>query len=160
MVEPLRERLAAGGQVSAEELRLYRDLAVYRLYGAYESKLLGLVLDAAHGTRPVGFYRKFAADFERLFEPVAGVELPVLDAAHLLACFFQVRRAFHLIFRHIIGGSMPAARLRAAVWQSIFTHEMRRYRRALYCRMGDVTTLVTGPSGTGKELVARAVGRS
>ncbi len=37
---------------------------------------------------------------------------------------------------------------------------MRRYRRALYWRMGDFTTLVTGPSGTGKELVAQAIGRS
>ena len=35
---------------------------------------------------------------------------------------------------------------------------MRRYYRSLYLRMGEVPTLVTGPSGTGKELVARAIG--
>jgi transcriptional regulator with PAS, ATPase and Fis domain len=46
------------------------------------------------------------------------------------------------------------------VWQSIFTHDMRRYRRTLFDRMGDFTTLVRGPSGTGKELVARAIGLS
>ena len=55
---------------------------------------------------------------------------------------------------------MPAARLRAAVWQSIFTHDMRRYRRTLYARMGDFATLITGPSGTGKELAARAIAQS
>ncbi|MDH3599365.1 MAG: sigma 54-interacting transcriptional regulator, partial [Candidatus Tectomicrobia bacterium] len=82
------------------------------------------------------------------------------EAAHLFACFFQVRRAFHHIFRCIVGGSQAAARLRAAVWQSIFTHDMRRYRRALYERMGDFTTLIMGPSGTGKELVASAIGLS
>lgn len=78
----------------------------------------------------------------------------------MFACFFQLRRAFHHIFRYIIGGSAPAVRLRATVWQSIFTHDMRCYRRALYDKMGDMTSLITGPSGTGKELVARAIGLS
>src|SRR5262249_10255024 len=76
------------------------------------------------------------------------------------ACFRQIQRAFDQIFRDIIGGSLAAARLRAAVWQSIFTHDMRRYRRTLYQRMGDFATLITGPSGTGKELAARAIAQS
>src|SRR5205807_7519239 len=79
------------------------------------------------------------------------------DARHLFACFRQIQRAFEQIFRDIIGSSIPAARLRAAVWQSIFTHDMRRYCRTLYQRMGDFATLITGPSGTGKELSARAI---
>jgi DNA-binding NtrC family response regulator len=55
---------------------------------------------------------------------------------------------------------MAAARLRAAVWQSIFTHDVQRYRRILFDRMGDIPTLIVGESGTGKELVARAIGLS
>src|SRR5262249_1299779 len=74
------------------------------------------------------------------------------------ACFFQLRRAFHHIIESIIGSSLAAARLRAAVWQSIFTHDMRRYRRTLYNRLSDFTTLIRGPSGTGKRLVALAIG--
>jgi transcriptional regulator with PAS, ATPase and Fis domain len=37
---------------------------------------------------------------------------------------------------------------------------MRRYRRTLYGRMGEFATLITGPSGTGKELAARAIAES
>jgi transcriptional regulator with PAS, ATPase and Fis domain len=82
------------------------------------------------------------------------------DARHTFACFRQIQRAFDITFRDIIGSSLPAARLRGAVWQSIFTHDMRRYRRTLYARMGEFATLITGPSGTGKELVARTVAES
>jgi transcriptional regulator with PAS, ATPase and Fis domain len=46
------------------------------------------------------------------------------------------------------------------VWRSIFTHDMKRYARVLYRHMRDMTTLITGPSGTGKELVACAVAQS
>ena len=78
--------------------------------------------------------------------------------AHLLALFFQIARAFHQIYSNILGTSTAAIRLRAAVWQSIFTHDIRRYQRALYDHTHELTTLITGPSGTGKELVAGAIG--
>jgi DNA-binding NtrC family response regulator len=69
-----------------------------------------------------------------------------------------VRRAFDHIYANLVGESAPTRRLRAAVWQSIFTQDPRLYRRALFARLGDLPTLITGPSGTGKELVARAIG--
>ena len=37
---------------------------------------------------------------------------------------------------------------------------MRRYRRRLFNRMAEIPTMITGPSGSGKELVARAIGLS
>jgi transcriptional regulator with GAF, ATPase, and Fis domain len=91
---------------------------------------------------------------------IPGISFSPEETGHIFACFFQLRRAWQNIFENIIGGSAASVRLRAAVWQSIFTSDMRRYRRALYQRMGDITTLVAGPSGTGKELVARAIGLS
>ncbi|HEV8581643.1 MAG TPA: sigma 54-interacting transcriptional regulator [Thermoanaerobaculia bacterium] len=156
LAEALRGRLSGRSRATPVELELYQDLVAYVLYYRYQARLFETVAGEA-GRRPdFGFYADFAADLERFFPP-AGRLRPRFDAPHLFACCFQVRRAFHSIFRSIIGGSMPSARLRAQVWQSIFTHDLRRFQQSLYRRLGDVTTLVTGASGTGKELVARAI---
>jgi DNA-binding NtrC family response regulator len=151
----LHDRLAGGAAPSDADRLLYEDVVLYFLYSRYETDFLELILHPtpADGGRRVAFYEKFEADCRHFFRSRH-------DPAHLFACLFQVRRAFHHIFWNIIGGSMSMARLRAAVWQSIFTHDMRRYRRTLYAQMDDITTLVVGPSGTGKELVARAIGLS
>lgn len=154
----LRERFS-GERPGREDLALYRDLVLYLLYGRYEQRFYELIEAAKVGEKAgrVPFYRDFLADFERFLDlPRVRWEEP-LDPAHAFACFFQIRRAFHFTFRSIVGGSMPAARLRTQVWQSIFTHDLRRYQQALYRSLGDATTLVTGPSGTGKELVARSI---
>ena len=103
---------------------------------------------------------RFLVDYQRLCEwpqlQAAGIQ----SAGHLFACLSQVSRAFIHIFDNILGDSSPSVRLRRQVWESIFTNDLRRYRRTLFDRMGTLPTLVTGPSGTGKELVARAIGLS
>jgi DNA-binding NtrC family response regulator len=156
LAEGLRGRLKGGARAKAEELELYQDVVLYLLYYRYQERLFAAI-GATGRRRAFDFYSDFRADWERFLAPAASRLRSRPDSGHLFACFFQIRRAFHSTFHSIIGGSMPVARLRAQVWQSIFTHDLRRYQRALYQRLGDVTTLVTGPSGTGKELVARAI---
>ncbi|WP_152054351.1 sigma 54-interacting transcriptional regulator [Tautonia marina] len=159
LVEEMRSRLVQGQSASEEELLLYEDLALYLLYSHHMSAFDGLVMRDREGD-PVGFWKEFQGEFERLLR-IPGRRLPSAhNPAVIFAGFYQIERAFAHIFQKIIGGSMPAARLRAAAWDSIFTRDMRRYTRFLHDRMAPITTLITGPSGSGKELVAQAIGRS
>ncbi len=159
LAEDLRARLARGGSALRHELELYRDLVFYLLYYSFEKRFYE-VITGEGGLRGVRFYRDFRADLSSWLElPGISWSEPI-DPGHLFSCFFQIRRAFHSTFHSIVGGSLPAARLREQVWQSIFTCDLRRYQRFLFLRMGDITTLVTGPSGTGKELVARSIADS
>ncbi|MBI4602788.1 MAG: sigma-54-dependent Fis family transcriptional regulator [Planctomycetes bacterium] len=161
LLEAARGRLLERAEASPAELALYEDLLLFVLYHRHRLGFDDTIAGGAPQGRGItALHEAFAADAER-FLAIPLLALPAREElAHLFACFFQLRRAFQNIHRFIIGASAPAVRLRAAVWQSIFTHDMRRYRRSLYGRMADYTTLVTGPSGTGKELVARAVGLS
>ena len=139
--EALLRRTPKGG-------RHYEDLVTYVLYDRYSEKLVEL-----DGRERVTFYDEFVADARHFLDDPP-------DLPHLFACFYQVRRAFLHTFTYLVGTSMRAARLRADVWCSIFSRDLRRYRRSLFARMNDVTTLIIGPTGTGKELVARAIALS
>jgi transcriptional regulator with AAA-type ATPase domain len=159
----LRDRLAAGAQPRGDELAIYEGLVWYMLYQRFENDWLRLVQQGEAGQAtdgPVDCYERFVHEVDA-FLRLPGVRFPSpVDPAILFAWGYQIRRAFHHTFRRIYGGSMQAARLRATVWQSLFTHDPRRYRRALFDRVSDIPTLIVGETGTGKELVARAIGLS
>ncbi len=156
LADTLRERLATGVDPGPDGA-LYEELVTYLLYHRVAPDLYELIIHQGAAGARIPFHAQLARDVRHYLE-LPGRPEP--DPARLLAFFFQVRRAFHFTIENILGGSLAAARLRAAVWHAIFTHDMRRYRRGLYQRMHDVTTLIVGPTGTGKELVARAIGLS
>jgi DNA-binding NtrC family response regulator len=158
-----RARWPSDGRVAREDVELYESMVGFWLYQTYAARFDAVILAALEGRggERVDFFPAFRADAEKLFAlPGLGDRIGPQLAPHLFASAFQIRRAFHNIFRSLVGGSAPMARLRAAIWQSIFTHDLVRYRRGVHARMGDFSTLVTGPSGTGKELVARAIALS
>lgn len=158
----LRDRLEGSPAASAAELSLYQDSALHLLYRRHIDGFTSLMRAEEEGGRSSvrGFYRLFRREWAAFLD-LEGVDLPDrFPPAHVFACLYQIQRAHHHIFRFIIGQSPATARLRADVWNSIFTHDLRRYASTLYSRMHDMTTLITGPSGTGKELVARAIALS
>ena len=85
---------------------------------------------------------------------------PEERATRYFALFFQLRRGFYFILRSLAGDCESMRRLREALWNNIFTHDMRGFEAALWNRMEDFSTLVLGETGTGKGAVAAAIGRS
>jgi DNA-binding NtrC family response regulator len=152
-IEALHGRIVGAVDCSEEELRIYEESVHYLLYQRYHA-------DFVSAKGKWSFYREFLRDWNALCRFPGKQFESALKPAHVFACYRQIQRAFHHIYDNIIGNSMPAAGLRASIWQSIFTHDMRRYRRTLYRKMGEFPTLITGPSGTGKELIARAIAGS
>jgi DNA-binding NtrC family response regulator len=152
-IEAARAKLSSAAEIAADEVTIYEECVHSLLYQRYYDAFV-------KAGRNYRFYGRFLEDWNRLTRIPAKSVASELDPAHVFACFRQIQRAFNLIYDSIIGNSMAAAQLRASIWQSIFTHDMRRYRRILYRRMSDFPTLITGPSGTGKELIARAIAGS
>jgi hypothetical protein len=162
LAEGLRERQATEGPLGGSDVDLYDDLLMYVLYYRHFAEASLASLDPSTDDQRVQrVWTAFERDRQASLAPLHASDrrrLPL--SSHVFAVLHQVRRAFHWVFECLIGESIPATRLRAAVWQSIFTHDLRCYRSTLYREMGSFATLVTGPSGAGKELVAQAIGRS
>lgn len=161
-LERAATKLRNGENGNPKERALYEDLALFWLYHRFLKEFRAFIERAGRTSKLVRV--DFYSDFEELAERVLripGVTLPHDESLEqLFAFFFQLHRAFVNIYLCIVGGSLAAGQLRARIWQSIFTHDLHRYRRVLFDKMGDIATLIIGPSGSGKELVARAVGLS
>ena len=162
LADKMRQRFLAGKCRREGDQQLYQETVVFHLYSKHFSiNEVSLVRRLSDRTGELGeSWLQFQKDYEWYLHLPELVLPHHFDSAHCFSIFFQIDRAFSHIFEFIIGSSMPIAILRAAIWESIFTHDMGRYIRGVYKSMGDMTTLITGKSGTGKELVARAIGLS
>ena len=82
------------------------------------------------------------------------------DTLRAFAAFFQLRRAFHFLQGGLVGRGAAMQRLRARLWNNVFTHDFLRYERLLWTRLEDFSLLLLGETGVGKGAAAAAVGRS
>ena len=158
-----RDKLAQGTKPSSRDAELYEDLLLFAVYHELLPDidvLLGTTPKRGGGITAKTLYRRLV-EWVTPYAQVAPNRSPLEKQwPHVFAGCVQLRRAFHNIYQFIVGTSRVTTQLRAAVWESVFTHDMRRYRRWLFRHLVDYATLITGPTGTGKELVARAVGLS
>lgn len=162
LAEEMRARLRPHSP-SPAQWEVYEDVVLFHLYHKHIDPLIQEVIpwSATQSTDTLGeLYTSIRQDIQTFFSDKARPHPSPPDAAHLLAIFFQIRRAFSHIYALIHGSSRAITRLRAGVWESIFTSDMGRYHRHLYRAMSDIPTLVLGPTGTGKELAARAIAHS
>ena len=158
ILDAARARLAAGVFVEGADVVFYEEACLSFLRNVHGEGLQPII----DGREPPGaearVYRALCEDHGRfLCIPGFGLEAP--RAPHVFACAFHLRRAHHYLST-LIGTSRPMQTLRAQVWGAIFTRDLRGYLRSCDRKRSDVSTLVTGPSGTGKELVAGTLGRS
>ncbi len=158
ILDAARARLASGVFVEWADIDLYQEACLCFLRNVHGESLQPLLV----GREPAGaedrVYRALLEDHGRLL-CIPGLRLDAPCPEHVLACAFHLRRAHHYLST-LIGTSRPMQTLRAQVWGGIFTRDLRTYLRSCDRKRADASTLVTGPSGTGKELVAGTLGRS
>ena len=152
----LREGATAVQRLGAEDQRLLEPALLYVGYHRCVPQIDALIeRQARQGGAPlaVPFADEAIAELVR-----SG--FPEDRAVRYFAFFFQLRRAFYFILDSLAGECESMRRLREALWNNVFTHDMRDYEAALWNRMEDFSTLLLGETGTGKGSAAAAIGRS
>jgi len=161
VVEPRLEPLLRDGapalqRFGAEDRRLLELAFLYVCYHRYVPQIDALIERQATQGGP------------SLAVPFAGEAIAQLSRGHeseervvrVFGFFFQLRRAFYFIHRSLAGECESMRKLREALWNSVFTHDMRGYEAGLWNRMEDFSTLLLGETGTGKGSAAAAIGCS
>jgi transcriptional regulator with AAA-type ATPase domain len=161
VVEPrlapwLREGAPALQRLGAEDRRLLEPPLLYVTYHRYVPHVDALIgRQAGQGGAPLTI--SFA---DEVIGELVRSGFAEERAVRYFAMFFQLRRAFYFILDSLAGDSESMRRLREALWNNVFTHDMRGYDAALWDRMEDFSTVLLGETGTGKGSAAAAIGRS
>lgn len=172
---PLAERSAKIQARLAEQLQQLQPLADFRI-----ASFTGKVREAMEFAWLFYQFHEFQAAFAEFIErqqqagdtaislPCAKELLKRFDvagfdeqaSAKYIALFYQLHRGFHFINSSVSGQSPAVVELRMRLWNNIFTFNPHWYLDYLCGRMEEFSTLLLGPTGSGKSLVARAIGCS
>ncbi len=83
-----------------------------------------------------------------------------LETAKFIALLYQFHRGFYFIHSAISGECPAIIKLRMHLWNNIFTFDPHWYLDYLCGKMEDFSTLLLGETGSGKSLIAHAIGCS
>lgn len=158
VVAPQLKSVAASGMAgfSAEERALLEPAFLYVTYQRFVPQI-----DAHIERQADRFGEPARVDFgDEVIAELVRTGFREEAAAQYFSFFFQLRRAFYFIAQSLAGKSAPMERLRRALWNNIFTHDMRAYQASLWSEMEDFSTLLLGETGTGKGQAAASIGRS
>jgi len=141
---------------TGQDRELVQTAFLFDIFHRFIPEFDGLISDQmAAGDRSLPV--KFAG---RVLELLLKRGFPGSDAMRYFELCFQLRRAFFFIQKNLVGRSPCMQKLRASLWNNVFTHQIDWYDRYLWNRMEDFSTLILGSTGAGKGTAAMAIGRS
>jgi len=139
-----------------EDRQLLRDVFLLQVYVRCREDFDGLIRNQVNlGGTP--------ADVPFAEEVIAQIKSRgFLDQECLryFAVLYQLRRGYYFISHALVGDSPSMRQLRLALWNNVFTSDVRTYDQHLWNRMEDFSTILLGETGTGKGSAAAAIGRS
>ena len=99
LTDKFRDGIIREAAINERDRLLYEDLALYHLYTEYISPLDQLTYQSElTAESPFPLWEQFQQDFNHYLQ-LPEVTLPdAFEPEHVLACFYQIERAFHLIF--------------------------------------------------------------
>lgn len=151
-----RQKRANINDYTGKDRQLLETAFLFDIFHRFIPRFDGLIADQiAAGQRSLPV--KFAGEVLGLFLQRG---FSNADALRYFELCFQLRRAFFFIQMNLVGRSPCMHKLRASLWNNVFTHNIDWYDRFLWNRMEDFSTLILGPTGAGKGTAAMAIGRS
>lgn len=129
---------------------------LYYLYRRYQQRFDRFIQDQQHTAGDI-VQLPFA---EALIDDFIGMGFDLQQVSQYIALFFQLRRGFYFISHGVHGHSPSMVRLRMHLWNNIFTCRPQWYLDYFCGQMEDFSTLLLGATGTGKSMIAQAIGSS
>ncbi len=156
-VQQLASRGLTGlGNTTGADRELLEHVFLYLVFDSFREDMDALIraqLLAPAQSLPVPYATRMVAELSR-------VGFTEDEVPRYVALLFQLRRAYYFIAEALVGDSAPMRTLRHALWNNVFTSDVRRYARHLLERMDDFSLLLLGETGTGKGAAAAAIGRA